>query len=186
LSLRRHHRKEYLDATFKGNWKGASRKWFLVDMHVLPQWTNKHLLPPQIEDKRGEPEMTPRLATLVKRVTELRQADLRPCHYTEEFTLRQIRPLDHQEKLAYECPWLTDPTHELADGKILISFVADVELISDLITSLSYAVFRLVSYMFDKSSPTEQLNSVPAPFCSENPPPAVGIFIFFDKTFFYY
>jgi hypothetical protein len=37
LSLRRHHQKEYLDATFRGSWKGASHKWFLVDMHVLPQ-----------------------------------------------------------------------------------------------------------------------------------------------------
>jgi hypothetical protein len=53
LSLRRHRRKEYLNATFKGYWKGASQKWFLVDMHILPQWTNKHLFPPQIDDKRG-------------------------------------------------------------------------------------------------------------------------------------
>jgi hypothetical protein len=63
-------------------------------------------------------------------------------------------------KLAYKCPWLTDPTREPADGKILFSFVTDIELISDMITSLSYAVltadkvFRLVSYMFDKSSMT--------------------------------
>jgi hypothetical protein len=31
LSLRHHRRKDYLDARFKGSWKGASRKWFLVD-----------------------------------------------------------------------------------------------------------------------------------------------------------
>jgi hypothetical protein len=36
LLLHRHRRKEYLDATFKGCWKGASGKWFLVDMHVPP------------------------------------------------------------------------------------------------------------------------------------------------------
>jgi hypothetical protein len=53
LSLCRHHRKEYLDAIFKGCWKGASQKWFLVDMDVIPLWTNKHLLLPQIDDKRG-------------------------------------------------------------------------------------------------------------------------------------
>jgi hypothetical protein len=70
MSLCHHHWKEYLDATFKGSWKGDSWKWFLVDMHVLPQWMNKHLLPPQIEDKWGEPEMTPCLAALVKWVTD--------------------------------------------------------------------------------------------------------------------
>jgi hypothetical protein len=41
-------------------------------MHVQPQWANRHLLLPQIENKRGEPKMTPRLAALVKWVTELR------------------------------------------------------------------------------------------------------------------
>jgi hypothetical protein len=45
LSLCRPHRNEYLDATFKGCWKGASRKWFLIDTHIEPQWMNKHLLP---------------------------------------------------------------------------------------------------------------------------------------------
>jgi hypothetical protein len=63
MSLRRHRQKEYLDATFKGCWKGASQKWFLVEMHVLLQWTNKHLLLPQIDDKQGELEITPRCHT---------------------------------------------------------------------------------------------------------------------------
>jgi hypothetical protein len=36
LSLRRHRQKEYLDTTVRGSWKGASQKWFLVDMHILP------------------------------------------------------------------------------------------------------------------------------------------------------
>jgi hypothetical protein len=142
---------------------------------------NKHLPPPQIEDKRGELEMTPRLAMLVKHVTELRQASLWVCHYAEEFSLRWIRPLGHREKLAYECPLLADLTHEPTNGKILIFFVTDVELISDLITSLSYEVstadevFRLISYMFDKSPVTNRPSSVHAPYCSENPPPAVII-----------
>jgi hypothetical protein len=146
-------------------------------MHIAPQWMNKHLLPPHIDDKRKEPKMTPHLAALAKRVTKLRQAGLWACHYAEEFTLWWIHPLDHREKLAYECPQLADPTREPVDGKILISFVTDVELISDLITSLSYAVlsadkvFWLVSYMFDKSLVTNRPNSVPAPYCSENPPP---------------
>jgi hypothetical protein len=92
----------------------------------------------------------------------------------------------------YKCSRLTDPTREPADGKILISFVADVELISDLITSLSYVVltadevFRLVSYMFDKSTMTNRPSSVPTPYCSENTPPEVGIFILFNNTFFRY
>jgi hypothetical protein len=63
-------------------------------MHILPQWMNKHLLPPQIEEKWGEHEMTPHLAALVKRVSELRQAGLQACHCAEEFTLQWIRPLD--------------------------------------------------------------------------------------------
>jgi hypothetical protein len=92
-----------LDATFKGSWKGASQKCFLVDVHDLPQWANKHLLPPHIDEKWGEPKMTPRLATLVKRVTELCQAGLWACHYAEEFTLWRIHLLSHWEKLAYEC-----------------------------------------------------------------------------------
>jgi hypothetical protein len=45
-------------------------------------------------------------------------------------------------------------------------------------------VLRLMSYMFDKNPLIEWSNSVPAPFCSENPPPEVGIFIFLDLIFF--
>jgi hypothetical protein len=88
LLMCRHHRKEYPDATFKGSWKGTSRKWFLVDLRVHPQWVNKHLLLPHINDKRGEPKMTSRLVALVNRVTELYQADLWTCHYVKEFTLQ--------------------------------------------------------------------------------------------------
>jgi hypothetical protein len=104
--------------------KDASQKWFLVDMHVLPQLSNKHLLLPHIDDKRGELEMTPRLAALVKRVAELHDTGLRACHCTKEFTLWRIRPLGYREKLAYECPQLVDPSHDPTDSKILISFIA--------------------------------------------------------------
>jgi hypothetical protein len=67
---------------------------------TLPQWTNKYLLPPQIDDKRREPEMMPRLQALVNRVAKLHQASLRACHCAQEFTLWWIRPLGCQEKLA--------------------------------------------------------------------------------------
>jgi hypothetical protein len=62
--------------------------------------------------------MTPRLAALVKRVAELCDFSLRVRRCAEEFTLRQIYPLGHREKLVYECPWLADPSCEPAAGKI--------------------------------------------------------------------
>jgi hypothetical protein len=116
LSLRHHRREEYILTSFKGSWKGASQWWFLIDMHVQLQWVNKHLLPPLIDDKRGELKMTPCLAALVKRVAEFRDSSLQARHCAEKFTLRWIRPLDHREKLSYEC--LLEPSHEPAAGKI--------------------------------------------------------------------
>jgi hypothetical protein len=62
--------------------------------------------------------MTPRLAALVKWVAELCIASLQACHYVEECMLWQIRPLGHQEKLAYDCPQLVDLSHEPAAGKM--------------------------------------------------------------------
>jgi hypothetical protein len=50
--------------------------------------------------------MTDRLATLVRRVTELRQARLEACHCAEEFYLRWIHPLGHRKTLAFESPRL--------------------------------------------------------------------------------
>jgi hypothetical protein len=93
LSLCRSRREEYIKASFKGSWKGASRRWFLVDMHVQPQWVNRHLLPLLINKKRGELKMTLRLPALVNRVTKLRDSGLQVSHCAEEFTLRWIRPL---------------------------------------------------------------------------------------------
>jgi hypothetical protein len=48
--------------------------------------------------------MTDRLAALIKRVAELRQAGLEACHCVEEFYLQQIRPLGRRKKLAFEYP----------------------------------------------------------------------------------
>jgi hypothetical protein len=88
------------------------------NMHVQPQWVNKHLLPLLIDNKRGEPKMTPRLASLVKWVSELHDSGLQAHHCAEEFTLRWIHPLSHREKLACECPWLAHPSCEPAAGRI--------------------------------------------------------------------
>jgi hypothetical protein len=97
-------------------------------MHILPQWANKHLLPLLIDDKRGEPEVTPRLAALVKRVAELCNAGLWACHCVKEFILRWIHPFDRRDKLAYECPRLVDLSHHRANSKILTSFIVVADL----------------------------------------------------------
>jgi hypothetical protein len=111
LSLHRHCSQEYIDTTFRSSWRGSLPRWFLVDMLVLP---------PLIDDKRGEPKVTPRLTALVKRVAKLYNTGLQTCHCTEDLTHRQIRPLGHQEKLAFECPRLADPSREPASGEIFI------------------------------------------------------------------
>jgi hypothetical protein len=104
LSLRCKCRDEYIKATFKSCWKGAQQKWILVDMHIEPPWVNKLMFPPAIKDQRKEPPMTDRLAALVRRVDELRQAGLEACHCAEEFYLRRIRPLGRRKTLAFESP----------------------------------------------------------------------------------
>jgi hypothetical protein len=48
------------------------------------------------------------------------EANLKACHYVEEFTLWRFRPLGHWEKLAYACLWLTDPSREPVGSKIFI------------------------------------------------------------------
>jgi hypothetical protein len=72
LSLHRHRIHEYIDATFKSSWRGSQSKWFLVDMHVEPQWANRQLYPPLIDKKWGELKMTPHLTALVKRLLNSR------------------------------------------------------------------------------------------------------------------
>jgi hypothetical protein len=108
LSLHRSRWKAYIDGTFKGCWKGSSQRWFLVDMHVPPQWANRHMLSPLINNKRGKPEMTPCLTALVKKAAELHDVSLRAYHCVEEFILWWIRPLGRQDALSYECPLLAD------------------------------------------------------------------------------
>jgi hypothetical protein len=73
-------------------------------MHVEPPWVNKLLFPLAIKDQWKEPPMTDRLATLVRCVAELRQAQLEACHCAEEFYLRRIRPLGRRKTLAFESP----------------------------------------------------------------------------------
>jgi hypothetical protein len=102
-------------------------------MHIEPPWVNKLLFPPAIKDQRKEPLMTDCLAALVRRVTELRQAGLEACHCTEEFYLWRIRPLDHRKTLAFESPWLADPSHDPLPGNIFIfSFNTECHLYPDL------------------------------------------------------
>jgi hypothetical protein len=102
-------------------------------MHVEPPWVNKLLFPPAIKDQRKEPSMTDRLAALVRRVAELRQAGLEACHCAEEFYLRRIRPLGCQKNLAIESPWLADPRRDPLPGDIFIlSFNTECHLYHDL------------------------------------------------------
>jgi hypothetical protein len=91
-------------------------------MHVEPLWVNKLLFPPTIKDQWKELPMTDRLAALVRRVTELRQAELEACHYAEEFYLRWIRPIGRWKTLAFESPRLADPSRDPLPGKISIFF----------------------------------------------------------------
>jgi hypothetical protein len=48
LSLHHSRQNYYIDATFKGSWKGSLQRWFLVDIHVSSQWVSRRLLPPLI------------------------------------------------------------------------------------------------------------------------------------------
>jgi hypothetical protein len=89
-------------------------------MHVQPLWVNKLLFPSAIKNKRMEPPMIVRLATLIKRVAELRQAGLEACHCIKELYLQRIHPLDHWKTLAFECPWMTDPSRDPSKGDIFI------------------------------------------------------------------
>jgi hypothetical protein len=109
-------------------------------MHVEPLWVNKLLFPPTIKDQRKEPPMTDRLAALVRRVAELRQAGLEACHCAEEFYLRWIHPLGRRKTLAFESPRLADPSRDPLPGNILIfSFNAECHLYPD----LTYSSFIL-------------------------------------------
>jgi hypothetical protein len=120
ISLRRKRNDEYIKATFKSCCKGAQQKWILVDMHVQPPWVNKLMFPPAIKNKRMESSMTDRLAMLIKRVVELCQASLKACHCVKEFYLRWIRPLGRRKTLAFEYPWMDNPSHDPSEGDLFI------------------------------------------------------------------
>jgi hypothetical protein len=84
--------------------------------------------------------MTDRLAALVRRVAELRQAGLEACHCTEEFYLRRIHPLGRRKTLAFESPRLADPSRDpLPDNFFIFSFNAECHLYHD----LTYSSFIL-------------------------------------------
>jgi hypothetical protein len=59
LLLCRHRHQQYIDATFKRSLRGSSSRCFLVDIHVPPQWSNRHLLLLLIDKKRKEPKLRP-------------------------------------------------------------------------------------------------------------------------------
>jgi hypothetical protein len=86
-------------------------------MHNPALWGNKFMFPPIIEDKRNEPLMNDCLTALVKSMAKLREAGLKACHCIEEFNLQRICSLGHREKLAFECPRLSDPSREPAECK---------------------------------------------------------------------
>jgi hypothetical protein len=84
--------------------------------------------------------MTDCLAALIRRVTKLRQAGLEACHCAEEFYLWRIRPLGRRKTLAFESPWLADPSRDPLPGNIFIfSFNAECHLYHD----LTYSFFIL-------------------------------------------
>jgi hypothetical protein len=64
--------------------------------------------------------MTDLLATLIKRVAELRQAGLEACHCIKEFYLQWIRLLGHRKTLSFECPQMADPSRDPSEGDIFI------------------------------------------------------------------
>jgi hypothetical protein len=94
------------------------RRWVLVDMHTPAPWVNKLLFPLIIKDKWKEPLMNDSLSALVKHVAELCEAGLKAYHCIKECHLRQIHPLGHRDKLAFECPQMANPSRDPADGQI--------------------------------------------------------------------
>jgi hypothetical protein len=122
LPLCRDNHDKYILASFKSCWKGSQERWVLVDMHKLAPWGNKLLFPPIVKDKRNELSMNSHLSALDNRMVILHEAGLRVCHCVEEFHLHQIHPLGRREKLAFECPRFSDPSHEPAEGKSAFFF----------------------------------------------------------------
>jgi hypothetical protein len=54
-------------------------------------------------------------------------------------------------------------------------------------SDLTQAVInQFVAHLFDKDPPTSWPDSVPKPYCSENPPPTVSITVFFFALLYTY
>jgi hypothetical protein len=64
--------------------------------------------------------MTDRVSALIKRIAELLQASLEACHRIEEFYLQKILPLGRRKTLAFECPWLADPSCDPSEGDLFV------------------------------------------------------------------
>jgi hypothetical protein len=56
------------------------------------------MFPPVVKAQRKEPLMNVQLATLVKRISELRKARLKAFDYIEEFHHQRICPLVRRDK----------------------------------------------------------------------------------------
>jgi hypothetical protein len=135
-----------------------------------------------------EPPMTDRLAALIKRIVELRQAGLKAYHCVEEFYLRQIRPLGLRKTLAFECPWMADPAATL-QKVISSSFLHIVDnnlaliwhiFLYDATRSLKEIVW-FISHLFDRGVLSARPGNVPLPYNIDNPPPLVRFLDFFKS-----
>jgi hypothetical protein len=95
-----------------------------------------------------------------------------------------MRPLGHREKLEFECPWLSDPSHEPAEGKTC--FLLHLPMISlfEVDNFLFHTAMpqeeidRFVARLFDKDPLTMRPDTLSLPYSSENSPPSVRITIF--------
>jgi hypothetical protein len=119
-------------------------------------------------------------------VAELCEARLNACHCTEEFTLWRIRPLDRWEKLDFKCPRLAVPSRKHANCKVFTPRGLRVMICySYLLHSFFYSALtkaeidRLVGHLLDKDLPVPRPNTMPMPYCTENPPPLVRTIAFF-------
>jgi hypothetical protein len=107
-----------LPSRARGGVLSRSDSWLICMLNLNGRIDSCTPPPPLVDQKRVEPKMTPCLSALVKRVAKLRATGLQACHCTDEFTLWQICPLVHRERLAYDCPWLADLSHKPVAGKM--------------------------------------------------------------------
>jgi hypothetical protein len=136
------------------------------------------MFPPVVKAQRKEPLMNVQLATLVKRISELRKARLKAFDYIEEFHHRRICPLVHRDKWAYECSRMVDPNREPADGTLSILSLKcwgypDLTFLPSCTALSREEVDEFVGRLFDKDPPTARLANLPPTYSSENSPPLV-------------